>query len=193
MRLTTFRRDGTPVPTTVWVMPADPNGPAPPVTSCGSGSNPTAGKVKRLGRDGSCQVAPCTVRGVPLGRAVPAVGRVLPESSVPMVLRALTRKYGLRGRLSTVRPRWGFAPAGALGIRLAPVPVPLRPAPDRAQELGAAVGPRNRCVGHPAFGISTGRSGTLVGRARLRFTSTRIDAGDPAARPKGSPGKRNAR
>jgi large subunit ribosomal protein L31 len=39
--------------------------------------------------------------------------------------------------------------------------------------------------------MATGRSGTLVGRARLRFTPTRIDVGDPAARPTGSPGKRN--
>jgi hypothetical protein len=32
--------------------------------------------------------------------------------------------------LSTLGPRWGFAPAGALGIRLAPAPIPLRPAPE---------------------------------------------------------------
>ncbi|HET8970948.1 MAG TPA: PPOX class F420-dependent oxidoreductase [Candidatus Nanopelagicales bacterium] len=130
MRLTTFRQDGTPVPTPVWVMPADPEWPGTAGDQLWVWVNPAAGKVKRLRRDGSCQVAPCTVRGVPLGRAVAAVGRVLPESSVPIVLRALTRKYGLRGRLSTLRPRWGFAPAGALGIRLAPAPVPLRPAPE---------------------------------------------------------------
>jgi hypothetical protein len=60
---------------------------------------------------------------------VPAIGRVLPASSVDRVLAALVRKYGLRGRFATLGPRWGFAPAGALGIRLTPAPDAM-PAPD---------------------------------------------------------------
>ena len=119
MLLTTFRRDGTPVPTPVWVMPADPDWPGTAGDRLWVWVNPTAGKVKRLRRNGACEVAPCTVRGEPLGRSVPAVGRVLPESSVPRVLAALASKYGLRGWVATLGPRWGFAPAGALGLRLA--------------------------------------------------------------------------
>jgi PPOX class probable F420-dependent enzyme len=119
MLLTTFRRDGTPVPTPVWVMPADPDWPGTAGDQLWVWTNPAAGKVKRLRRDGACELAPCTVRGVPQGRSVPAVGRILPESSVPRVMAALVRKYRLRGWLSTLGPRWGFAPAGALGIRLA--------------------------------------------------------------------------
>jgi len=91
--------------------------------------NPTSGKVKRLRRDGACTVAPSSVRGEPLGRAVPAVGRVLPASSVDRVLTALVRKYGLRGRFSTLGPRLGFAPAGALGIRLVPASADAEAAP----------------------------------------------------------------
>jgi hypothetical protein len=63
-------------------------------------------------------VAPCTARGEPLGRSVPAFGRVLPASSTGRVIAALLAKYGLWGRLATLAPRWGLAPAGALGIRL---------------------------------------------------------------------------
>ena len=124
MLLTTFRRDGTPVPTPVWVMPADPDWPGTAGDRLWVWVNPAAGKVKRLRRDGACEVAPCTVRGRPLGRAVPAVGRVLPVSSAPRVLAALLRKYRLRGRLSTLGPRWGFAPVGVLGIRLSAIPGP---------------------------------------------------------------------
>jgi PPOX class probable F420-dependent enzyme len=118
MLLTTFRRDGTPVPTPVWVMPSDPDWAGTAGDELWVWANPTSGKVKRLRRSGACEVAPCSVRGVPLGRSVRAVGRVLPESSVPRVLDALARKYGLRGWFATVGPRWGFAPAGVLGIRL---------------------------------------------------------------------------
>ena len=129
MLLTSFRRDGTPVPTPVWVMPADPDWPGTAGDQLWVWVNPTSGKVKRLRRDGACTVAPSSVRGEPLGRAVPAVGRVLPASSVDRVLTALVRKYGLRGRFSTLGPRLGFAPAGALGIRLAPASADAEAAP----------------------------------------------------------------
>jgi PPOX class probable F420-dependent enzyme len=118
MLLTTFRRDGTPVPTPVWVMPADPHWPGTAGDQLWVWVNPTSGKVKRLRRSGSCEVAPCTARGEPLGRSVPAFGRVLPASSTGRVIAALLAKYGLWGRLATLAPRWGLAPAGALGIRL---------------------------------------------------------------------------
>ena len=149
--LTTFRRDGTPVPTPVWVMPADPDWPGTAGDQLWVWANPTSGKVKRLRRDGSCEVAPCTVRGVPLGRSVPAVGRVLPVSSAGRVLAALVRKYGLRGRLSTLGPRFGFAPVGLLGLRLdtAPVPAPVPNPVTAGPEVGIG-------RGGPAFGISTG-------------------------------------
>lgn len=123
VRLTTFRKDGTPVPTAVWAMPADPSWPGTAGDELWVWVNPTAGKVKRLRRNGACEVAPSGVLGDPLGRSVPAVGRVLPQSSVPRVLQALVRKYRLLGWLVTVAPRWGLAPAGALGIRLNPVPL----------------------------------------------------------------------
>ena len=118
MLLTTFRRDGTAVRTPVWVMPADAAWPGTAGDQLWVWSSPSAGKVKRIGRDGACDVAPCTLRGRPVGRAVPATARLLPQSSVPRVLRALVCKYGAPGWLSTVGPRWGLAPAGAIGLRL---------------------------------------------------------------------------
>ncbi len=118
--LTTFRRDGTPVPTPVWVVPADEAWPGTAGDQLWVWTNPAAGKVKRLRRNGACEVAPCTAQGRPLGRGVPALGRILPESSAPRVLRALVRKYRLVGWLTTIGPRWGLAPSGAIGLRLTP-------------------------------------------------------------------------
>ncbi|WP_420123090.1 PPOX class F420-dependent oxidoreductase [Nakamurella sp.] len=134
MLLTTFRRDGTPVPTPVWVMPADPDWPGTAGDQLWVWTNPTSGKVKRLRRDGACEVVPCTTRGYPRGRSVPAIGRVLPESSVPRVLDALVRKYGIRGRLSTLGPRWGLSSVGVLGIRLVPAAPVAAVGPARAPQ-----------------------------------------------------------
>ena len=57
--LVTYRRDGTPVPTPVWAAPAG--------GTLYVRSERNSGKVKRLRRDPRLLVAPCTVRGRPLG------------------------------------------------------------------------------------------------------------------------------
>lgn len=67
--LTTFRRDGTPVPTPVWVAR---DGAELVVFTA-----PNAGKVKRIRRDGAVRVGPCTMRGRPMGGDVPGRARVL--------------------------------------------------------------------------------------------------------------------
>lgn len=54
--LTTFRRDGTAVPTPVWVAR---DGAELVVFTA-----PNAGKVKRIRRDGAVRVGPCTMRGL---------------------------------------------------------------------------------------------------------------------------------
>ncbi|WP_426508547.1 PPOX class F420-dependent oxidoreductase [Dactylosporangium sp. McL0621] len=89
--VTTFRRDGTPVPTPVW---AARDGEALMVWTVGD-----SGKVKRIRRDGTITVGPCTVRGKATGEAVPAHATLLgPEGGVA-VRELIKRKYGLRGRL----------------------------------------------------------------------------------------------
>jgi len=83
----TYRRDGTPVPTPVWAAEAD--------GALYVRSERAAGKVKRLRRDPRMLVAPCTVRGRPLGAPLEASARVLAPEQELHAERALVRRYGL--------------------------------------------------------------------------------------------------
>ena len=111
--LTTFRRDGTAVPTPVWVAR---DGAELVVFTA-----PNAGKVKRIRRDGAVRVGPCTMRGRPTGVDVPGRARVLDAAGVERTLGLIARKYGVLGRLtvwnSRLRRRGSGGP-GAIAIAL---------------------------------------------------------------------------
>jgi len=86
--LVTYRRDGTPVPTPVWAAEAD--------GLLYVRSERASGKAKRLRRDPRMLIAPCTVRGRPLGAPLEASARVL--ATVEEEIRAegaLASRYGL--------------------------------------------------------------------------------------------------
>jgi PPOX class probable F420-dependent enzyme len=85
--LVTFRRNGTPVPTPVWAAEADGR--------LYVRSERAAGKIKRLRRDARVLVAPCTVRGKPLGSPFEATARTLPSEEEAVAEQALARRYGL--------------------------------------------------------------------------------------------------
>jgi PPOX class probable F420-dependent enzyme len=85
--LVSFRRDGTPVPTPVWAALA---GEVLYVRS-----ERSSGKVKRLRRDPRMLLAPCTVRGRPLGAPLEASARVLSGEEELAAERALAERYGL--------------------------------------------------------------------------------------------------
>jgi PPOX class probable F420-dependent enzyme len=85
--LISYRRDGTPVPTPVWAAPA---GGVLYVRS-----ERSSGKVKRLRNDARLLLAPCTVRGEPLGAPLEARGRVLEPDEEALAERALARRYGI--------------------------------------------------------------------------------------------------
>jgi hypothetical protein len=85
--LVTYRRDGTPVPTPVWAAAADGR--------LYVRSERASGKVKRLRNDRRLLVAPCTVRGKPLGMPLEATAKVLAPEQEPHAERALARRYGL--------------------------------------------------------------------------------------------------
>jgi PPOX class probable F420-dependent enzyme len=109
--LTTFRKDGTAVPTPVWVAR---DGDELVLTT-----GPNAGKVKRIRRDNTVRVAPCTMRGKPTGAEVPAHARVVDAADVRHVQRLIARKYWVLGRIglwnSQLRPN---ARPGAIAITL---------------------------------------------------------------------------
>lgn len=85
--LTTFRRSGVPVSTPVWA--AEANG------RFYVRSERTAGKVKRLRNDPRVLIAPCTVRGRPLGTPLEGSASVVPQEREPLAEQALARRYGL--------------------------------------------------------------------------------------------------
>jgi len=90
--LTTFRRDGTPVATPVWVVRHDDG------WACTTGS--TSGKVKRLRHTSRVEVAPCDARGrVADAAALSAgTGRVVTDDAEYRRIRsAVLRKYWLLG------------------------------------------------------------------------------------------------
>jgi uncharacterized protein len=85
--LATFRRSGAVVATPVWAAEADGRFYVR--------SERTAGKVKRLRNDSRVLVAPCTVRGKPLGAPLEANATVVPPEREHVAEQALVRRYGL--------------------------------------------------------------------------------------------------
>ncbi len=85
--LVTYRRDGRPVPTPVWAAEADGR--------LYVRSERASGKAKRLRRDPRMLVAPCTVRGKPLGAPFEATARMLSPGEEPHAERVLAGRYGL--------------------------------------------------------------------------------------------------
>ena len=88
--ITTFRRDGTPASTPVWVVSDDPHRL---LVATGAGT----WKVRRIKRDPHVRVAGCSARGKVHGEAVDAVARLVDER--PLVRRLQHEKYGWQMRL----------------------------------------------------------------------------------------------
>lgn len=89
--LTTFRRDGTPVATPVWLAPRD--GTLVVFTDRASG------KVKRLRADARVRVAPCDWRGRVRGPALDATAELTDAAGTLGVLAAIRARYGWQARL----------------------------------------------------------------------------------------------
>jgi PPOX class probable F420-dependent enzyme len=99
----TYRRDGRPVATPVWfALDGD---------RLVFESDADSGKVKRLRRDPRVRVAPCTLRGNPLGPPVEARARILDAAETERAERALDGKYGRLRRVVA-----GMRPAPAAGL-----------------------------------------------------------------------------
>jgi PPOX class probable F420-dependent enzyme len=88
--LTTYRRDGAAVPTTVWFAQEGDK------LFIQTGAN--AGKVKRIRGNASVTLAPSTRIGEVLGDVVAARAHILPPGETAVAEEALQRKYGERRR-----------------------------------------------------------------------------------------------
>ncbi|GAB3466288.1 PPOX class F420-dependent oxidoreductase [Actinophytocola sediminis] len=117
--VTTFRRDGTPMPTPVWV--------ARDGDELIIWTQSTAGKVKRVRNNPRVELTECDARGRTRGASVTGTARILDAEGTEHGRRVLKKKYGLTGRIvigSSKRFR------GADGSLCLAVTVPARsPAP----------------------------------------------------------------
>ena len=111
--LTTFRKDGTAVPTPVWV--ARDNDQLVVWTAA------NAGKVKRIRRDGRVELAPCDVKGTPTGPAVPGLARLLDESGTASAKHLIVKKFPLTGRLVMLGSAVRRGARSAVGIAIEPI------------------------------------------------------------------------
>jgi uncharacterized protein len=116
--ITTYRRDGRPVATPVWV------------TSSGGRlyiwTGAQTGKARRIRANPEVTVAPCTARGQLTGPAVPASAEVVALADRPEIWPLFLAKYGLQlravmwsGRVSRMLRR-GPAPAEHVFLELTP-------------------------------------------------------------------------
>jgi uncharacterized protein len=108
--LTTFRKDGRAVATPLWV--------ARDGTELVAWTVTTSGKVKRIRRSGDVTVAPCDLRGRPLGNAVAGRATIADAAGTNRIRRLLKRKYGPLGWLTITASRLRRGERGTVGIRI---------------------------------------------------------------------------
>ncbi|GAA3387369.1 PPOX class F420-dependent oxidoreductase [Cryptosporangium minutisporangium] len=104
LSLTTYRRNGSAIPTPVWAAPRDGR------LLIWTGAE--SGKVKRLRHTPVATVAPCDRGGSLLGEPVAAHARIMRKDETPALNAAMTAKYGWQFRMS----RLGAAIGRVIGI-----------------------------------------------------------------------------
>ena len=114
LSLTTFRRNGTAVPTPVWAAPKDGR------LLVWTGAE--SGKVKRVRHTPAVTVAPCDRGGSLLGDPVPAHVRIMRPDEKRVLDATLKAKYGWQFRISALGAAIGRAigirPAGQIGLEI---------------------------------------------------------------------------
>lgn len=108
--LTTFRKDGTPVGTPLWVARADQELLVWTVTD--------SWKVKRIGRNPKVLLATCDLRGKPKGEPVSGTARVLDAAGTTRAREAIAKKYGIRGRVTMAVSKLRRGAAGTVGLSI---------------------------------------------------------------------------
>ena len=108
--LVSYRRDGTPVSTPVWVV------------GHGSGlaiwTPRKTWKVKRIERNPAVTVAPCRFRGELLGPAVAGRARIMSDDETARLRPMMARKYGVTGWLSVYGSILRRGRTGTVGIAI---------------------------------------------------------------------------
>ncbi|MFD2685828.1 PPOX class F420-dependent oxidoreductase [Streptomyces phyllanthi] len=108
--ITSYRRNGTPVATPVWVVR---DGEALGVWTAAD-----SWKVKRIRNRADVLVGPCDMRGNPTGEQVPGRAEVADPATTDHYRRLIARKYGLLGRLTLLGSRVRRGKDGTVGLRV---------------------------------------------------------------------------
>jgi len=107
LSLTTFRRDGTPVATPVWLVR---DGDALLVVT-----QADSGKAKRLRNDARVLLAPCDARGRLTGEQVEGTATLQDAADTARTAQLIEARYGLLGKLLMWRSRRAARKPGAAG------------------------------------------------------------------------------
>ena len=91
--LTTFRKNGLAVPTTMWF--------AHDLCKLYMVTSATVGKIKRIRNNGRVLLAPCDVRGKVLGEQIEAYAHELPPAQHEYANAVLASKYGEQYEMSS--------------------------------------------------------------------------------------------
>ncbi|HET9379848.1 MAG TPA: PPOX class F420-dependent oxidoreductase [Streptomyces sp.] len=110
--LTSYRKNGSPVATPVWVVRDG--------DSLGVWTAADSWKVKRIRARADVLAGPCDVRGNPTGEQLPATAEVVDEATVARYRRLIGRKYGVLGHLTLLGSRLRRGQKGTVGIRVTP-------------------------------------------------------------------------
>ncbi|MFI6932091.1 PPOX class F420-dependent oxidoreductase [Streptomyces sp. NPDC050287] len=108
--LTSFRRNGTPVATPVWVVRDG--------DTLGVWTAADSGKVTRIRARGDVLVWPCDMRGHPTGDQIPATAEITDAATVARYRQLIKREYGVVGRLTLLGSRLRRGLDGTVGIRV---------------------------------------------------------------------------
>ncbi|MFJ3660184.1 PPOX class F420-dependent oxidoreductase [Streptomyces sp. NPDC090119] len=108
--VTSYRKDGTPVATPVWVVP---DGDALGVWTAADSY-----KVKRIRRRADVLVGPCDMRGRPTGAQLPAKAEIADPATTARYRTLIARKYGIAGRLTLLGSKLRRGTEGTVGIRV---------------------------------------------------------------------------
>ena len=111
---TSYRKDGSPVSTPIWIAPAD--------GKLYFFSDTDAYKVKRVRRNPAVTLQPCGVRGTvtPGSPVVDGTARVLEFDDGPRVRKIINRKYWLLGRVSEIGAKITRGPQASIAIEISP-------------------------------------------------------------------------
>ncbi|MGW7571773.1 PPOX class F420-dependent oxidoreductase [Streptomyces tendae] len=112
--VTTYRKNGTPVATPVWVVR---DGDA-----LGIWTVADSWKVKRVRNRADVLVGPCDVRGRPKGDQVPGTAEICDPATTARYRKLLIRKYRIVGLLTLLGSRLRRGLDGTVGIRITLTP-----------------------------------------------------------------------